>query len=359
VTGVKVLDRYVIREFLRLFILFAISAPVLFILGDVTDNIDTFMDRELSMQNIALGYLYQMPEFVFYSFPIAALIATIFTVSNMTRHSEMAAAKAGGVSFYRVLLPLPLLGILLTIVALFISELTPIAGARRAELHGERQSRQQARTEFVYRAQGGAVYAIHLLDTERNRIDGLAVHRQGDEKTVPTVSISANEATYSPQTGWTLNNGYLRFLRGRGNESTMRFDQLRPTHFRETPEQLLAVPKEPEEMRYAELGRFIDIMQRSGAEPLKLMVERAQKIAIPVATLIIILFAAPLANTTSRGGPAYGIGISLGITILYLMLFRLSAAAGATGTLPTTLAAWLPNFLFLAAAAVLITRVRT
>ena len=355
----KTLDRYVMREFMRLFILFAISAPILFILGDVTDNIDTFMDRQLSARRIVLGYLYQMPEFIFYSFPIAALIATIFTVSNMTRHSEMAAAKAGGVSFYRVLLPLPLLGIVLTGVALFISELTPIAGARRAELHGEKEGRQQARTEFVYRAQGGAVYAIRLLDTERNRIDGLTVHRQGDEKNVPTVSITADEALYTPQNGWVLMNGYLRFLRGPGHESTMRFDQLRPTRFRETPEQLLAVPKEPEEMRYAELGRFIDIMERSGAKPLKLMVEHAQKIAIPVATLIIILFAAPLANTTSRGGPAYGIGISLGITVLYLMLFRLAAAAGATGAVPTTLAAWLPNFLFLGAAGLLITRVRT
>lgn len=357
--GRRVLDRYVVREFLRLFILFAISAPILFVLGDVTDNIDTFMDREIPAGNIALGYLFQLPEFIFYSFPIAALIATIFTVSNMTRHSEMSAAKAGGISFYRVLAPLPILGILLTFVALFISEITPIAGARRAELHGEKRERRQARTDFVYRAQGGAVYSIRLLDTERNRIDGLTMHRQGDEVNVPTVAITAAEGKFHPDSGWTFYNGYLRYLLGPGQESTMRFDRLRPMRLRETPEQLLAVPKEPEEMRYNELGEFIEIMQRSGAKPLKLMVERAQKIAIPVATLIIILFAAPLANTTSRGGPAYGIGISLGITVLYLMLFRLSAAAGATGALDTTLAAWLPNLLFLVAGLGLLSRVRT
>ena len=356
---IRVLDRYVTREFLWLFTIFSISAPMLFILGDLTDNIDTYMDRKLELTQIALGYVYQFPLFMLYSFPIAALIATIFTVSNMTRHSELAAAKAGGVSFYRVLAPLPILGILLTGLALFMSEIVPIAEAQRAKLHGEKMGRRQARTDFVYRAANGAAYSIRLLDTERNRIDGLNVHRQGDEVNVPTVSIVADEATYSDSTGWTFTNGYQRFLMGRGRESTMRFEQLQPLRFTETPEQLLAVPKEPEEMRYAELGRFIDIMQRSGAEPLKLMVERAQKIAIPVATLIIILFAAPLANTSQRGGPAYGIGISLGITILYLMLFRLSAAAGATGALPTTLAAWLPNVLFLFAAGALLTRVRT
>ena len=355
----RVLDRYVTREFMRLFILFSISAPILFVLGDVTDNIDTFMDRRIGARRIALGYLYQMPEFIFYSFPIAALIATIFTVSNMTRHSEMAAAKAGGISFYRVLLPLPVLGVVLTGVALFISELVPIAGQKRAELHGEKEGRRQARADFVYRAEGGHVYSIRLLDTERNRIVGLSLHKQGDEVKVPTVTIAAEEANYSDKTGWVFSRGYLRFLFGPGKESAMRFDQLIPMRFHETPEQLLAIPKEPEEMRYAELGRFIDIMQRSGAEPLKLMVEHAQKIAIPVATLIIVLFAAPLANTTQRGGPAYGIGISLGITILYLMLFRLSAAAGATGAMDTMVAAWLPNVLFMVAAGFLILRVRT
>jgi lipopolysaccharide export system permease protein len=89
------------------------------------------------------------------------------------------------------------------------------------------------------------------------------------------------------------------------------------------------------------------------------MVERAQKIAIPVATLVIILFGAPLANTSSRGGPAYGIGISLGITVLYMLLFKVTGAAGAAGAMEPMYAAWIPNVLFLIAAGVLLARVRT
>ena len=90
----RVLDRHVTREFLRLFVLFAISAPILFVLGDVTDNIDTFMDRQLTTRQILLGYLYQMPEFIFYSFPIAALIATIFTPRFANSAFSFAAAPS-------------------------------------------------------------------------------------------------------------------------------------------------------------------------------------------------------------------------------------------------------------------------
>lgn len=355
----RILDRYVTREFLRLWLLFILAAPFLFIIFDFADNVDTFMDKQLSAKAIGLGYVYQFPLFMLYALPIAALIATIFTVSNMTRHSEMAAAKASGISFFRVLAPLPVLGILLTVFGLVLSEVIPVAEQARARVHGEKRGRQSARQDFIYRSPKGFVYAIRFLDVERGRIDGLNITRQGDDRKNATVSIVADEAVYDEKAGgWTLMNGYERELLGPGNEKGQRFQE-KPMAFRETPEELLAEPKEPEEMRYAELGQFIQTMRRSGIEPKQLMVERAQKIALPVATLIIILFAAPLANKSARGGPAYGIGISLGITILYLMAFRLSAAAGATGALNYMLAAWLPNAVLLIASLFLLRRVRT
>lgn len=354
----RVLDRYVTREFLKLFVLFVIAAPMLFILGDLTDNIDKYMDRGLPLDRIGMGYIYQFPLFMLYSFPIAALIATIFTVGNMTRHSEMAAAKAGGISFFRVLAPLPVLGILLTAAGLVLSEVVPVAEQARARVHGEKRGDRQARQDFVYRSREGSVYTIRYLDVENGRIDGLNIHRQGDEVKNPTISIVADEAMYNPETGWTLLNGYERRLMGPGKETGAAF-ATKQFDLSETPEELLAEPKEPEEMRYQELGDFIETMQRSGVEPRTLMVERAQKLAIPVATLIIILFAAPLANKSQRGGPAYGIGIALLITVMYLMLFRLTAAAGATGAMNTHLAAWLPNLILLVAGGALLTRVKT
>lgn len=357
----KILDRYVTAEFVKLFLLFALAVPVLFILGDWTDNLDTFTERGLTTANVAMSYIYQLPEFVLYSLPIGALIATVFTVSNMTRHSEMAAAKAGGISFYRALRMLPLLGVLLTLVGLGLSELVPITERLRRKELGEREQAGYARSEFVYGSSEGESYAVQRLDTEGGGvIRGVTVERPGDLLTTPSIHIVSDEAVYDTVRGdWTLRNGFYRTLIDDTTERMIQFAELRSPHFRETPEQLTARPKEPEEMRFAELGEYIDILERSGNKPLELMVERLQKLAIPVATLIIILFGAPLANTSSRGGPAYGIGISLGITIVYLMMFKVTEAAGATGALPIWAAAWLPNIAFALAGAVLLWRIRT
>ncbi|MFS8637039.1 MAG: LptF/LptG family permease [Gemmatimonadota bacterium] len=357
---IRILDRYVLSEFLRLFLLFAAAAPVLFILGDVTDNLDRHLNRGYTAVQILLNYVYQVPLFVLYSFPIASLIASVFTVNSMTRYSEVTAAKAGGVSFYRLYAPLPILGVVLTVAGLGISELVPIAErARVAALEESANRGRTSRTDFVYRTADGWVLSVRRLDAGRGTMTRVVAEREGNEPEIPSIYIHAQEAVYSAETGWVLRNGIYRSMFGPEVERAFRFYELRMPGLTETPEQLLAEPRAPEEMGYAELGRFIEIIERSGGRPLELKVERAQKIAIPVATLVIILFAVPLSTSSQRGGSAYGVGISLAITIVYLMLFRVAGAAGASGALPPTLAAWIPNGAFAAAALVLAARVRT
>ncbi|HUE77217.1 MAG TPA: LptF/LptG family permease [Longimicrobiales bacterium] len=355
----KILDRLVIREFFRLFFTFILASPVLFVLGDLTDNLDTYLDRGFTTGQVFVGYVYQMPLFLSWGLPIAALIATIFTVSNMTRHSEVAAAKAGGISFYRLYAALPLIGIILTVVGLGLTELVPVGNRLRAESLGNQGATQVIRSDFIYRDVNGRIFGMRRLDVRDAEITGITVEREGDEPEVPSVHVFAERATYADSTGWTLQDGVLRLMAGPDMVRAVRFGSLRTRGFTESPDRLLDRQKDPDQMRYGELGRLIQVLQRSGGEPRELMVERSQKIAIPVAALVIVLFGAPLANSSPRSGAAHGVGVSLGITILYLMLFKVAGAAGSSGALPPVVAAWLPNVVFMVAAAVLIGRVRT
>jgi lipopolysaccharide export system permease protein len=83
------------------------------------------------------------------------------------------------------------------------------------------------------------------------------------------------------------------------------------------------------------------------------------KIAIPATCLIIALFGAPLATSTQRGGTAYGIGVSLATTIIFLMMIQLTKAIGGKGLIPPDLAAWIPGMIFGIIGLVLMARVRT
>jgi len=126
----------------------------------------------------------------------------------------------------------------------------------------------------------------------------------------------------------------------------------------EKPDELLEAPREPNEMTYAEIDRLAGILERTGADANELLVKREQKLSIPVATLVVLLFGAPLATSNKRGGTAYGVGLSLGTLIVYVLMLKVSGAVGEAGALSPLTAAWLPNVVFFGAAMVLLARVR-
>lgn len=355
----KLLSRYVLRQFTTTFLMLVLGLPMLFIIGDVTDNIDRYMEKGITGAKLALAYVYQMPLFIVYSFPIAALVGTVFTIGGMTRHQEITAAKAGGVSFYRIFLPIGVMSVVLAFAALGLGELTPITLQRRAVIMGETPAnRTGPRINFVYQTEREGVLSARRLDPAAAELGQVVLERNATART-PGRHLLADRGTWTPAKGWKLERGYLRELYADGREVTTHFDSLRVPGLVETPEDLLAEPRDPQAMGYKEMSRFIGAIERSGGDANPLKVERAQKLAIPMAVVIIVLFGAPLVTSSQRGGTAYGVGISLGVTIIYMLLFRVGRAIGSSGAVDPMIAAWFPNALFLAAALVLITRVRT
>ncbi len=356
---IKLLDRYVARQFLSTFVVLVLGLPLLFVITDITDNLDSYLAQGLTLSRVALSYVYQLPLFVLYAFPIAALVGTVFSIGNLTRHQEIAAAKAGGISFYRLICPIILLGVVLSVVALMLGELVPVTNRMRAEALGQRVAHfGSMRSNFVFQTENGPVLSVRRLDPHTQEMTGIVFERWGND-TLPALHQTAEQAHWAPEQGWRLQRGHLRLIDLQGEEQTFSYSSSQLPLLSETPEDLLAEPKEPDQMRFEEMSRFIATIERSGGDSNSMRFERAQRISLPLAVMVIILFGAPLATSSRRGGAAYGIGISLAVTLIYLLLFRVGKAMGSSGTLDPLLAAWMPNVLFLLAGLVLLWRVRT
>lgn len=354
---IRVLDRMVGSSFAGLYLVFVVCTPVVFILGDLNEKLDRYLDRDLGMGEIALAYVFQYPHFMLWSTPLAGLVAAVFTVQSMTAHREIEAAKGGGVSFHRLVTPIWLVAAGMTVGAFFLGLLVPTTNRMAAETLGDREVRQEWRNDFVFQTENGETLTVRQLYLASQSMDGLLMESQDDGGTLR--HVWARQAFWEEEAGWTLHDGYLRLIRPGGSEVTYAFERYRPTGLAVSPEGLLEEPREEEEMSYRELGRLAAMVDRSGGDARELLVKQQQKLAIPATTLVIVLFGTPLATTAKKGGAAFGIGASLGSTIVYLTLMRLFGAIGTTGGLSPWWAAWTPNLLFLAAALVLQARVRT
>jgi len=338
----------------------ALGFPILVNIIDLTDNLDKYLGQHLTWGRIALSYLYWLPDSMFMVLPAAVLFATVFAIGALTRHSEITAAKASGISFYRFIAPIFVGAVIATLLGLVLGELAPITNKRRLEiLQGDQVNFGNDRYNFAYAADGGRVYKIGALHLVESSLEGIVIARKGKGPDYPSYVVSANSGRYKPATGWVLKAGALHIIPDTLHNLTFSFDSLVDRHFTEPPKQLTLAQKAPTDMGFRELGRFIASMERSGADVNELRVERMLKIAIPITCIVILLFGAPLATSTQRGGAAYGVGLSLATTVIFLMLIQLTKGIGGKGMIPADLAPWLPSIIFGLVGAVLFARVRT
>lgn len=354
------LDRYVFREFVKILIATALGFPLLLVIIDLTDNLDKWLARNLPKQDIALSYLYWIPESMFMVLPAAVLFATVFSIGAFTRHSEITAAKASGISFYRLALPIFAGALLAAGVDLLLAEVVPVTNSRRNDLLAEDVFRgTTTRYNFAFAGEYGRVYKVGALNTTARSLEQVQIERRGTGADYPTMIVASARATWEPARGWMLQKGEMKLITDSTPEFALSFGSMRDNRFIEQPTDMMAKPRSPQEMRYAELTRFIRALERSGGDANQLRVERALKFAIPVTCIIIALFGAPLATSTQRGGTAYGIGVSLAVTVIFLMLVQLTKAIGSKGIVSPELAAWLPNGIFAVLGLTLLARVRT
>ena len=353
------LDRYVASEFSRIFLVTLAGFPVLVFVIDLVDNLRKYTERKLSLQAVGLSYLYWIPDTLFMVLPAAVLFATVFSIGTFTRYSEISAAKASGISFYRFITPILIMAGVAMSIGLVFSELAPPANARRLELlAGKSGFNQTSRYNFAFANDQGRVYRIYLLETDKNRIERVEVEERGSDKRAG-VLIAADSGRWKDGRGWMLDRGQLHVLPNDSVDLAFGFDSILDLRLKETPEELQAKEREPTEMNYADLTRFIRALERSGTDVNQLKVERMLKLAIPVTCVIIALFGAPLATSSQRGGAAFGVAVSLATTVLFLVLSQLTKAIGGKGILPPEPAAWMPNVMVGVLALLLLARVRT
>ncbi|MDB4875068.1 MAG: permease YjgP/YjgQ family protein [Gemmatimonadetes bacterium] len=359
------LDRYVFSEFWKIFIVTGLGFPLLLVVTDLTENIEKYLNRHISSRDLVLSYIYFIPDSMFMVLPAAVLFATVFSIGAFTRHAEVTAAKASGISFYRLILPIFVGAVFACGLDLVLGEISPITNSRRSALLQEDKAQVgTSRFNFAYSGEYGRVYKAFELRTDSGQMHWLQIERKGSGASYPTYLLTADTATYDARNAaygspWTLKRGDLNIITDTGPTFTISFASARDVHLTERPAEMMAKPPDPHNMRYKDITRFINAIERSGGDANVSRVERALKIAVPVTCIIIALFGAPLATSTQRGGSAYGIAVSLATTMIFLLMIQLTKAVGSKGVITPDLAAWIPGILFGMFGLVLLARVRT
>lgn len=346
----RILDRYIAKKFLSNILFSILAFIVIFLIVDLVEKLSDYIDRETPLVVLVQYYIYFIPEVITLAMPLSMLLATLFSVGQLSKYNEILAMKASGISLYRIMAPILLLSLLVSIFMIYFVEMVvPRANTERAEIKGryiDRQSRYvSARISNLYFHDDlGRRIFIGYYNSSDQLARTISVLMFDDANIYIRHRIDARTMRW--QDGqWVLEHAWERYFNGQ-LDSVIFHDEHTLSGFSYVPDELGAVQKDPLEMNYGELKKFIDDVKRNGGDPNQWLVDLYLKISFPFANFIIVLFGAPLAAVRARSAGAAGIALSLIFVFLYFLGVKAGQTFGQTGAMHPMLAAWLGNIAF-------------
>ncbi len=144
----KLLDRYVIRNFLQVYLYCIVGFISIWLIFDISDNISTFLDEQVGLVIAFRYYVTQIPEVLIVLLPVSLLLALLFSLGRMSRANEIVSMLTAGLSLPRILSPLIAIGFLTVAATMALNySLAPHAELARKRLLDEARSRSETAIE--------------------------------------------------------------------------------------------------------------------------------------------------------------------------------------------------------------------
>lgn len=371
------IDRYLVGKFLFSFAWALIAFWAVFVIVDLVENIDKFIDKGVPFTYVALYYLYYSPYVLILVSSVGVLLATLFSVGFLAKTNELRAMRAAGLSLWRLSAPFLVMGLLVT-AAVFIAGETiyPKFERKRADLRerlikGTAEPARLLLQNVFLVGGGGRVYHFRTFNTKQSLGTDVTVQTIADGRLTQTVEM---KRLWYQDSIWVAEDGGIRNFSPAG-DSVVSYEPFNMTLFpawKESPEDVVRRRVNPQQMTYGELRQTVARLRGTGGNPTLEETELALKIAFPFINLIVVMIGFPIAARTRHSGMALNFGIAMMITFVVRVLYEIFRSLGHSGALrplladldpawvphASVVAAWTPNVLCLLAGLIALWRVR-
>jgi len=360
-----ILDDMILRDFatylamiLATFLLLALVFTFFELLTDIVRNRISFV--------VLVEYLLNLsPSLIYLMAPVSVLLAVLITFGLLEKSSELTAMKATGFSIYRATLPIIVLsGVFAAGMFIFDQVYIPHTNKRQEILRNQikgkpPQTYLQADRKWIF-GESNQIYYYQVFDPDVDRFGGITVFEFDPATFQLTRRIHADGSHWEPSLKkWVFENGWVRSLNGASIQEFRTFDVATFKELGEDPSYFKKEVRQSQEMNYDQLRAYIEDLQHSGFDTVRLKVQLQKKLAFPLITLVMAVLAIPFAASGRRGGASAEVAIAVGIAVVYWVTAGLFEAMGNANQLPAILAAWAPDLIFAFVGGYLLLRVPT
>jgi lipopolysaccharide export system permease protein len=345
----KVLSKYLAMQFLKLLCLCQVIFLSIYLIVDFVQKIDNFIEAQASLASMLAYFVYKTPLIFIQMLPPATLISVIILFSLLRKRNELTAMKACGLNIFRVVQPIVVTGIMISISLFLFSEIVvPYSSSKFNEIW-EVEVEKRDPTQFygmnqIWYKGPGTIYWMRRFDYANGIMERPTLYFFDDSFRL-VERIDGKRAIWE-EGKWKIEEGIIQRASDEGVYRTTKFTDLYIA-LEATPDSFVKREREPEEMSYWQLKRHAKRVSMEGYDNTRYLVDMNFKIAFPFIILIMVLMGTPISLKVEKGGVAFAIFIGMGICLLYLVTLGFTRSLGLSGILPPLLSAWLGNLIFL------------
>ena len=348
----KLLDRYVLRNFLQAYFYCIAAFFSIWLIFDISDKISTFLDERLPFHRVLHYYFTQIPQILVILLPVSLLLGLLFCLGRMSRANEVVSMLTAGISVPRVILPLIFIGVITSLgIAALNYSLAPHADrAQRAfeeETHARREYKGVIGQIFRNRADN-RTWFIQSFRPGENNFQSVQILQQDQEDNI-TRDYLANSAVYHPEDkSWELQNVKVVDYDAAGNIKNSRYyPAFIIKDWSETPYRLASANLHADSLSVPELRDYLHF--NSDFPPVLLApfaTHLQYRYALPWSCLVVVFIAAPLGIGFSRRGILSSVAAAILLVFAMNFLTHFFLALGEGYRIRPWVAAWTPDIAF-------------
>ena len=345
-----ILNFYVIRKFIATFLFTLVALSLLFVIIDLFERLDSFIDRGVTLEQATMYYLTYLPFILKLLIPVGTLLAALFSVGRLATFNEITAMRAAGQSFTRFIAPYIVITALISGGQVWFNGWV-VPAATSANMDMQRQVLNEAFGESLFnlyfRESPTRNVVIEYYDREKKEARNVAIEEYGSE-TKPRMQWRIDAPTMqwdSVANVWASDFATVRTFRGDSVWMTDVTDTTMPFSIRH--DQIVSLQREPDELTFEELKDYITTLKAGGKDTRRQEIDYFAGWAFPFSNVIIVLIAVPFAAVRRRGGIAVNIAAAMILAFGYIAFTEVSKAIGAITELTPDIIGWGANAVFL------------
>jgi len=372
----KILSKYLIKEFIRPLVLVIMAFMCIIMISEFFDRLDTLIKFKPGIVLTLKYFSLRIPEWLVLIMPLSILLATLFSLSNLSQNNEISAMKASGVSLLQITRPIMLLALLSVVMLITFNELiVPFSNKQANYTYNTLIKKQPFHENYmqyniVVTGAARRKYTIGILDIRNKLIKNFTIDELSPELSLMRQIYSKeakwndfvshyNKIFFGRKYHWILSDGVIRDFDNTGKkvlkeELFSKKDFFLP----ESIEDLCSIPENLKHLSYFELKKYVVKLIKNGIPSHRERVELYSRIAYPFSCFIVALLGIPFAFNSPKSPRAVSFALAIFIIFIFWGIISVGQSLGESKVLPPFIAAWFANIIFGILAMVLLWKTR-